>query len=129
MFAAGRHALPVDRKLPVLRLERLAVRDVRNLERVDIEPSATVNVISGDNGQGKTSLLEAIYLVATSRSFRTTSAAEIVRHGAAAASVRARFTETPEDLPPTEREQVVGIQNGRCSVRVDNNRPSSLGAF
>jgi DNA replication and repair protein RecF len=52
-------------------LKRLFIQDLRNLEGVDIEPSAQVNLIYGENGSGKTSLLEAINLLALGRSFRS----------------------------------------------------------
>jgi DNA replication and repair protein RecF len=112
-----------------LLLEHLAIREFRNLERVDIEPASRMNVITGNNGQGKTSLLEAIYFVATSRSFRTHRATELVRHGAAAASVRARFTERAGALPPLSREQTAAAQGKTCLVRIDGNRPQSLASF
>jgi DNA replication and repair protein RecF len=131
----------------VLRLEELAVREVRNLRRVDLSPAPRVNVISGNNGQGKTSLLEAIYLVATSRSFRTSALAEVGRHGTEAASVRARFGEAAvADLEPgsaaeahqgsawhrgepLHREQVIGLSAGRTTLRIDGNRPRSMAEF
>lgn len=119
--------------MPRLLLERLRVRDLRNLENVDLAPAPRVNVISGDNGHGKTSLLEAIYFAATSRSFRTHRAAELLRHGAAIASARARFTETSAEpdpeRPPIAREQTAAIEGATCSVRIDGNRPGSLAEF
>jgi DNA replication and repair protein RecF len=110
-------------------LEHLAVREFRNLERVDIEPATRVNVITGNNGQGKTSLLEAIYFAATSRSFRTHRVAELVRHGAAVTSVKARFTEHAEALAPLSREQTAAIEGKTCLVRIDGNRPQSHARF
>ncbi|MFO0586314.1 MAG: DNA replication and repair protein RecF [Polyangiaceae bacterium] len=122
-----------DREPPRLVLSALAVRDFRNLARVDLAPSPRFNIVSGHNGQGKTSLLEAIYFVATSRSFRTHRPAELVRHGASAASVRAQFLEIEGDgdssLAPLAREQIAAIDGSRCSVKVDGARPPSLGAF
>jgi DNA replication and repair protein RecF len=115
--------------VPTLLLERLRVRDLRNLERVDMDPAPRVNVVAGNNGQGKTSLLEAVYFAATSRSFRTHRPAEIVRHGAAAASVAARFCEVDPALPPIAREQTAAVEGRACVVRLDGNRPPSLAAF
>lgn len=115
--------------LPSLLLERLSVRDLRNLARVDIEPAPRLNVIAGNNGQGKTSLLEAIYFAATSRSFRTARAAELVRHGESVASARARFVERHGDLAPLAREQTAAVEHKRCVVRIDGNRPPSLASF
>jgi len=115
--------------MPRLVLERLSVRDFRNLAHVDLEPASRINVISGSNGHGKTSILEAIYFVATSRSFRTARLAELLRHGQTIASVKARLLEREEDKAPIVREQIAAIEGRRCSVRVDGNRPASLAAF
>ena len=76
-----------------LAIETLSLREFRNLEAVDLEPGERFNVISGDNGQGKTNLLEGIYVLATSRSFRASKPGDVVRHGADVASVRARVRE------------------------------------
>jgi DNA replication and repair protein RecF len=109
-----------------LELERLHVRSLRVLSRVDMEPAPRLNVIWGNNGHGKTSLLEAIYFVATSRSFRTSRAAELVRHGDDAASVRARFVERGTELGPLAREQTAAAAKRGVVVQLDGNRPRSL---
>ncbi len=62
-------------------LEQLRVQDFRNLREVQIEPSPTLNMLHGANGQGKTSLLEAIHFVAEGRSFRSATATDLVRRG------------------------------------------------
>lgn len=64
-----------------MRLSRLIVRDVRNLEEIDWRPAPGLNVLVGPNGGGKTSLLEAIHLAAVGRSFRTRDTTQIVRRG------------------------------------------------
>ncbi|APR83894.1 DNA recombination and repair protein RecF [Minicystis rosea] len=115
--------------MPGLKLERLRVRDFRNLARVELEPAPRVNVIAGNNGHGKTSLLEAIYFVATSRSFRTHRAAELVSHGASIGSVSARFVEVSEGLPPLGREQSAAVERSRSVVRIDGNKPGSLAEY
>lgn len=117
--------------LPRVLLERLSVRHLRNLRRVDLEPAARVNVIAGNNGQGKTSLLEAIYLACTSKSFRTARLAELVEHAQPVASVRARLVDGDDDdaRAPLAREQVVAIEGRRVQVRLDGNRPASLAEF
>lgn len=120
---------PSDERPPSLLLEQLSVREFRNLARVDLEPAPRLNVIAGNNGQGKTSLLEAIYFAATSRSFRTHRAAELVRHGASVASSRARFVEQRAGLAPLAREQTAAVEQKRCVVRIDGNRPASLASF
>ena len=54
-----------------LAIESLSVRGFRNLTSLDVALGPGFNVISGDNGQGKTNVLESVYVLATSRSFRT----------------------------------------------------------
>jgi DNA replication and repair protein RecF len=116
-----------DSPRPRLILERLVVRDLRNLERLLLEPGRRLNVISGANGHGKTSLLEAIYFAATSRSFRTAQLAELVRHGSDGATVRATFSE--QGGSAVSREQTAVVKGRRASVRLDGNVPDSLAAF
>jgi DNA replication and repair protein RecF len=102
----------------------LSVRGFRNLLAVDIELGPRLNVFSGDNGQGKTSLLEAMYVVATSRSFRSSKLGELVNTGAETASVRAVVREGED-----RREQSVGLKVGSRVVRLDGKRPATLAAY
>lgn len=62
-------------------LARLRLRDFRNYSRLDVDFSAGFHLLLGDNAQGKTNILEAIYLIATLRSFRGVGGAQMVRHG------------------------------------------------
>ena len=62
-------------------LAHLRLRDFRNYGRMDVDFSPGFHVFLGDNAQGKTNLLEAIYLMATLRSFRGVGGALMVRHG------------------------------------------------
>ncbi|HSL83204.1 MAG TPA: DNA replication and repair protein RecF [Thermoanaerobaculia bacterium] len=64
-------------------LTRLEAESFRNLAPLSWEPGPGRHLLTGGNGAGKTSLLEAVYAVATTRSFRTPRLAECVRHGAA----------------------------------------------
>jgi DNA replication and repair protein RecF len=73
-----------------LRLTRLLIRDFRNLAAVDLTPHGRFNVLAGDNGQGKTNLLEAVYWLATLRPLRAARLRELVRFGAEGTSVGGR---------------------------------------
>lgn len=68
-------------------LERLILNEVRNYESLDWTPSAGLNALVGDNAQGKSNLLESICMLGTGKSFRTAQAAQIVRNGAAVATI------------------------------------------
>lgn len=74
-----------------MRLTRLIVRDVRNIEALEWRPVAGLNVLVGPNGGGKTSILEAIHLAAVGRSFRTRDTGQVLRRGASGLSVGAWF--------------------------------------
>jgi DNA replication and repair protein RecF len=62
-------------------LAHLRLRDFRNYARLDADFSPGFHLLLGDNAQGKTNILEAIYLMATLRSFRGVGSAQMVRHG------------------------------------------------
>lgn len=64
-----------------MRLCSVAVADFRNVRSVYFEPGERFNLFHGLNGQGKTNLLEAIFLLGSPRSFRTSKLPELVRHG------------------------------------------------
>jgi len=73
----------------VILLDSLAIRDFRNIARLDLSIPAEGAALVGDNGQGKTNLLEAVYYFHTLRSFRGARDADLVRFDAPAFHVRA----------------------------------------
>ncbi len=62
-------------------LKQLHLRNFRNYGKESFRFSQGVNLICGKNGQGKSNLLEAIYLLSTGRSFRTSFLSELIKHG------------------------------------------------
>lgn len=60
-------------------VEKLYLRDFRNYETAEVEFSEGVNLIFGDNGQGKTNIAEAVYLFSTAKSHRTAHEKDMVR--------------------------------------------------
>jgi len=62
-------------------LAHLRLRDFRNYPRLDVDFAPGFHLLLGDNAQGKTNILEAIYLMATLRSFRGVGSGQMVRHG------------------------------------------------
>jgi DNA replication and repair protein RecF len=77
-----------------VRLARLMVRDFRNLARVDLDLPAEGMVVVGENGHGKTNLLEAVYYLQLLRSARGARDMDLVRFGAAAFHVAAESVTT-----------------------------------
>ena len=62
-------------------ISKLNLNGIRNLQDVSIEASSSLNLFFGANGSGKTSLLEAIHLLARGRSFRTPKPTKFIAHG------------------------------------------------
>jgi DNA replication and repair protein RecF len=62
-------------------LSHLRLRDFRNYSRLEVDFAPGFHLLLGGNAQGKTNVLEAIYLMATLRSFRGVGSAQMIRHG------------------------------------------------
>ncbi|GGC10582.1 DNA replication and repair protein RecF [Marinobacterium zhoushanense] len=60
-------------------ISQLQVRNVRNLSAVELQPASRINLLYGENGSGKTSLLEAIHLLGLGRSFRTQQYRQLIQ--------------------------------------------------
>lgn len=69
----------------------IKLNDFRNYDRFTVEFKPGINVVIGDNGRGKTNLLEAIFLLLQGRSTRTTDSEELIRHGQGEAVVEGIF--------------------------------------
>ncbi len=74
-----------------MKLEKLRLKDYRNIEKLTIEPLDGVNIIYGDNAQGKTNLVEAIYLLTGQKSFRQSRESDYIRFGQEFARIEADF--------------------------------------
>ena len=104
------------------RLERLAVRDFRNLSHVELEPPADGFVVIGENGQGKTNLLESIYYLQILRSARGARDQDLVRFGAEGFHIAAT-------IETNGRHEVgVGFERAgkRKRVRIDGSIPERM---
>lgn len=82
-----------------MRLTRLTLAQFRGFARVEIAPAPGLNLFTGGNGAGKTSLLEAAHLLAYGRSFRGRVRDGLVRAGAAALEVFAEWREEGAGMP------------------------------
>jgi len=84
-----------------MRVERLRFTDFRNYRELDLALPSGLVVLQGRNAQGKSNILEAIGLIATSRSFRTSSEREAVRWGAPGRFARIEATVARDHDPLT----------------------------
>ncbi|MFY1830854.1 DNA replication/repair protein RecF [Myxococcus fulvus] len=104
-----------------MRLLALHVQDFRNLAQVSLTPSAHATIAVGQNGQGKTNLLEALYFLATLKPLRAGRLSELVRWGTQTARVSGRFL-----LKGAEREIAVEVGGGTRQAFVDGKKAASL---
>ncbi len=72
-------------------IERLYAEGFRNLEPLEWRPHRHFNLIAGDNGQGKTNLLEAVFVAAGLRSFRTSKLNDCIQFGAEKATLAVQY--------------------------------------
>lgn len=108
-----------------MRLASLSLRGFRNLASQVFEPGPRFDVVSGENGAGKSSLLEAIHVLGALRSFRPCKAADLVQLGAEEARLEASVE---GDVAP-RRLVVLQPRQGARKVAVDGKRPRSSVAF
>lgn len=107
-----------------MRVLALELTDFRNLANVTLSPHVRFNLVYGDNGQGKSNLLEAIYLLATLRSFRALRIEELVRFDQPRARLRARVAKLG-----TERLLEIELAAGQRTARVDGKAARSTEYF
>ena len=75
-----------------MKIEKLTITDFRNIESLEFEPHESVNIIFGQNAQGKTNLVEAIWLLTGAKSFRRVkSDSEYIRFSAKKSHIEADF--------------------------------------
>ena len=105
-----------------MRVTRLDIRGLRRLSEVSLRPGPGLNLIRGDNGAGKTSLLEALHLMAYGRSFRGRVRDGLVASGAEALEV---FVEWQE----AGRERRAGLRHSgqAWQGRLDGESVAQLG--
>jgi DNA replication and repair protein RecF len=111
-----------DETSPPVTLETLSLRDFRNLTRVTLAVPREGMAIVGDNGHGKTNLLEAIYYLQLLRSVRGARDQDVVRFGAAGFHVAANA------IVGRRREITAGFERAgkRKKVTVDGVEPPRL---
>lgn len=92
-------------------VDKLSIKDFRNITCMQMQFSSGFNVITGANGAGKTTILEAIYVIARGRSFRSSD----VRH-----QIR-KDHKAYELIVSTEQKQTIGMRRSAKEVTVRLN--------
>lgn len=98
-----------------MHITHLELKDFRNIASASLFPCEGVNVICGENAQGKTNLLEAVSLCSGGKSFRGARESQMTRFGEKAFHLRLTFADR-------EREQTIGYDAGGDKRKVSLNR-------
>ncbi len=77
--------------------KKIKVKDFRNIEQAEVSFDDGVNILVGENAQGKTNLLEAIFYASVGKSFRAAHSAEIIRFGAGHAEIDIDYNDGVRD--------------------------------
>lgn len=102
-------------------LAELRVENLRCIESAALDLAPELNLIAGANGAGKTSVLEAIFLLGRGRSFRTRNTERLIRHGQSRLTVFGRTDDAPA--------QVAGVEvaaDGGTRARINGANAESL---
>lgn len=94
-----------------MQVSRLTFENFRNLKPGYFEPGAGVNIIVGENAQGKTNLLEAIWLFTGTKSFRSAKDSELLAFGAGESRLNLEFL-----ADGRKQEAQITIQNRRSAT-------------
>jgi DNA replication and repair protein RecF len=102
-------------------LAQLSIERLRCIESAKLELHGSYNLISGDNASGKTSLLEAFFLLGRGRSFRARRTEALIRHGAGDLVVSGRVTTATRQRPVGVRVSKEGLE-----ARIDGRPAGGL---
>jgi DNA replication and repair protein RecF len=107
-----------------LKIDKLLIRNFRNLKKINYEPSSGLNVLVGDNAQGKTNLLESIFVLATGASFRNTNDLNLVKYEEESYTIQSNYSFSERSLEARLHYQV----NGSKSSLINNKKSSQKNA-
>ena len=98
-----------------MKINSIILENFRNYKNLELNFDDSRNIIIGENAQGKTNLIEAIYMTAFAKSFRTSNSAEMVMFGEQSGRVSTDITS--EDLE--KNINIVIRSDGKKMIRKD----------
>lgn len=99
-----------------MEVKSLRLRNFRNYSDETVEFAPRTNLIYGDNAQGKTNILEAVYMAANGRSHRAKSDSQMIKFGEEYAQISLEFA----DMHRTYKIIIGLLPNGKKSVKINN---------
>lgn len=105
-------------------LTQLDISSFRNIETLSLAPHPSLNLLTGNNGSGKSSVLEAIQCLSTGHSFRTRRARELINRDESSFTLNAQFSD-----PVSARDHRTGLlkqRDGGVTLKLDFEEVSSM---
>jgi DNA replication and repair protein RecF len=102
---------------------KLIIQDLRNIESVSVELHSDLNFIIGDNGSGKSSLLEAIFYLGHGKSFRSSKVENLLQHNKNSFTVSAR---TNKDCQMGVRKIFHGQITANTEIRINGEKQTKF---
>ncbi len=94
-----------------MKIKKLTLKNYRNIENIDLSFAPGVQVITGENAQGKTNILEAVFLLSTMRSFKAGKEEMLIQYGKNSAEIELVFEKN-------KREQTLKMELSSDSKKV-----------
>lgn len=104
-----------------MKVNSLSIQNYRNIENMEIIPCDGVNIIYGENAQGKTNLLEALWLFTGCRSFRGSKEKELIKFGNTFSKIKMEFYNDSRDqfaeieISDKKKANLGGIEYDSCT--------------
>lgn len=105
-------------------IHRLQIKHFRNISAADLSPVAGINLFVGENGSGKTSLLEAIHLLSLVRSFRSKKLKNLINHQSERFTLFAQIKLLDQSLAPLGIQRA--HQDEETEILFRGSRPSGV---
>ncbi len=112
-----------------MKINNLYINQFRPFREAEIKFTDGLNLIVGKNGQGKTSILEAVYLLSSSRSFRTSDYREMIKHESESATIDGTIQTEMAGKDFIEEKLRVFMSKDKKEYRVDRKKSSQASFY
>ena len=105
-------------------IKSLKIRNFRNIEKIDIDLDKNINIFVGNNAQGKTSILESIYVLALSKSSKNLDELELIRKNSSFSRIEGNIKNSR-----TSRTLEVILEKNKKRLKVDKNEIKKVSSY
>ncbi len=107
-----------------MKLKKICIFSFRNIDEIELSPNERFNIITGNNAQGKTNILESIYLLSAMKSFKMTRNTELIKNGCHYSVIKGLV-----NRDGVTRDITICIEPSGKKAKVDNKNVSRLSDF